>query len=79
MKMECLELAGAVILDENKSILLMHRNTRKLKQWELPGGKLEIGEEPEQAAKRELKEELGIDVEVKNLLLLGQVISTQKA
>lgn len=66
--MEYLELAGAVILNENKSILLMHRNTPKLKQWELPGGKLEIGEEPEQAAKRELKEELGVDVEVKKYL-----------
>lgn len=63
-----LELAGAVILNENKSILLMHRNTPKLKQWELPGGKIENGEEPEQTAKRELKEELGVDVEVKRYL-----------
>jgi len=39
--MKYLELAGAVILDKNKKILLMHRNTPNLMQWELPGGKIE--------------------------------------
>ena len=66
--MKFLELAGAVILKENK-ILLIHRNTPNLKQWELPGGKLEKGELPEEAAKRELKEEL--DVMVTILKYLG--------
>lgn len=63
-----LELAGAIILDKDKKILLMHRNTANLTQWESPGGKLESNEIPEQTAKRELKEELNINVEIKKYL-----------
>lgn len=32
--------------------------------WELPGGKVEPGESPEAAARREIREELGCDIEV---------------
>lgn len=62
--MNKVELSGAIILDKQNKILLIHRNTKELKQWELPGGKLELGELPEQAVKRELKEELNIDVKI---------------
>lgn len=56
-----INLAGCVIL-KNKKILLLHRI--QTDWFELPGGKIEIGETPEEAAKRELQEELLCDVEL---------------
>ncbi|MCI8641532.1 MAG: NUDIX domain-containing protein [Clostridia bacterium] len=60
--MEKIEVAGAILLDKDNKILLIHRNTAKMQRWELPGGKLEKGEIPKATTIRELKEELDIDV-----------------
>lgn len=56
------KLAGCVIADEKGRIYLLHRNKKGVTQWELPGGKVELGESAEQAAVRELREELGVTV-----------------
>lgn len=55
-------LAGCIIKNEQGKILLLHRDDGRYKQWEIPGGKIEKGEEPEAAAIREIKEELDIEV-----------------
>jgi 8-oxo-dGTP diphosphatase len=57
-------LAGCLILDEKGRLLLIHRHTPTRTQWELPGGKVDAGEDPRTAAIRELREELGIEVDL---------------
>lgn len=53
-------LAGAILLDDDGRVLLLHRMDPS--QWEMPGGKVEGGEQPEEAAIRELREELAVRV-----------------
>ncbi len=62
--MDKILLAGCVILDGAGKVLLLHRNTPKRVQWETPGGKIEEGEGSEEAAEREVEEELGVKVEI---------------
>ena len=68
MNLTPLRLAGCVIRNETGALLLLHRNKNGLQQWELPGGKLEPGEKPQQAAIREIQEELGVSAAIKEHL-----------
>ena len=54
----------AVVCYEGRVVLL--KNERN--DWELPGGRLEKGESPEQAVKRELEEELGAVIQIEALV-----------
>ncbi len=60
-----LDVAVGVLLEADGRFLLTSRPPGKVYAgyWEFPGGKLEAGESVEQALRRELHEELGIDIE----------------
>jgi len=61
--------AGAVISDPAGNVLLVKPNYRD--HWLLPGGTADENEPPEAACARELREELGLDLPVGPLLLVG--------
>lgn len=62
--MKHLNIAIGIIRDPQKRIFLTQRSadSHMANKWEFAGGKLEEGETPEQALKRELLEEVGIEV-----------------
>ena len=59
-------IVSAGVIIEGARVLLSQRKsgTHLAGAWEFPGGKVEPGEDPRDALARELREELGIEVEV---------------
>ena len=59
----------AAIINEKGKVLATQRGYGEFKDgWEFPGGKIELGEIPEAAIVREIKEELDTEIEVVKLL-----------
>jgi mutator protein MutT len=60
-----LTVVAAVIVTDGSVLLTQRPGGAHLEHfWEFPGGKVEPGESPSQALRRELREELGIETEV---------------
>src|SRR6185436_2633923 len=55
--------AGAVIFNQADQVLLLKHRFRAGSGWGLPVGFLEAGEQPIEALRRELREELGLEIE----------------
>ncbi len=71
--------AGVVIHDDADRILLARRAREPFRgMWETPGGFVELGEHPEDAARREVREELGLDLTLTGLVGL-YVVRSQRS
>ena len=73
--MKTIRVVAAVIRSKNKDgesmIFATQRGYGELKDgWEFPGGKIEPGETPQQALKREIREELDTEI------IVGELIDT---
>lgn len=70
---QIIPVVAACILKKYPLRILLHqkdepRNPELLGKWEFPGGMMDYGETPTQALEREVKEELGIIIQVNRLL-----------
>lgn len=69
------EVIAGVIVDNNKILIAKRGANEKLAgKWEFPGGKIEEGETHQECLKREINEELEVDIEVGNYV--GESIYT---
>ena len=63
-----IEAAGGLVLNTDNQLLMIFRNQK----WDLPKGKIELGESPEKAAIREVEEETGIN----DIIIINEVPSS---
>lgn len=61
--------AGIIFKADHILIAKRAHNKSQAGLWEFPGGKIELGETPEQCLVRELREELGIVVKVNHFIM----------
>lgn len=62
--MKIIHVVAAIIIKDNK-IFATQRGYGEFKDgWEFPGGKIEAGETPEEALKREIREELNTEISI---------------
>lgn len=62
-----LPVIAAIIMQDDRVLLCQRKEGALSGKWEFPGGKLEKGETPEECLVREVKEELDIEIKVKEI------------
>jgi 8-oxo-dGTP diphosphatase len=63
--MKTVIVSAAVLIEQGRVLLTQRKSgTHLAGAWEFPGGKVEPGEDPRDALRRELREEVGVEVSV---------------
>jgi 8-oxo-dGTP diphosphatase len=71
---------AAVIWNDRREVLLIRRTKQPRQgEWSLPGGRVEFGERLEDALKREIREETGLEIEVVGLIDVAETINDASA
>ena len=66
--MKTIEVVAAITIKDGQVFATQRGYGEFQGWWEFPGGKMEAGESPQEALKREIREELDAEIEVKELL-----------
>jgi len=71
-------VGSAVLIENNGKYLLGKRNKKNYQNfWIIPGGKVEWGENLEVAAKREIKEETNLEIDIVKFITWKEIINTK--
>ncbi|MDE3135764.1 MAG: NUDIX hydrolase [Acidobacteriota bacterium] len=70
---------GGVVIFDGRAALIRRGNEPRRGEWSIPGGKLELGESLVEGVRREVREEIGLEVEVVRLIeALDRVFRDEK-
>ncbi len=70
--MKTIRVVAAIIKKDNHIMIAQRLKGDFAGQWEFPGGKIELNETPEQAIKREILEEMELDINVNEYLMTAE-------
>jgi ADP-ribose pyrophosphatase len=70
---------AAIVVDHGRVLVVLRGRSPAAGLWAFPGGRLELGERLRAAARREVREECDLDVEVRGLVEVVEAIEQQGA
>lgn len=70
---------GSVVWRDDRVLLIRRGQPPRVDEWSLPGGRQELGETVAEAARREVREETGLEVEVLDVVAVVDLIDRDDA